>query len=75
MSFFYLFLSVKPNEVLDQKDRIELVKISNSGTDYIGAIVDTHSQSQLVKIVDELTNLRGFDCIAGMRELKETLIA
>lgn len=72
---FYLFLSVKPNEVLDQKNRIELVKVSNSGTDYIGAIVDTHSQSQLVKIVDELTNLRGFDCIAGMRELKETLIA
>jgi transitional endoplasmic reticulum ATPase len=72
---FYLFLSVKPNEVLDQKGRIELVKISNNGVDYIGAIVDTHSQSQLVKIVDELTNLRGFDCIAGMRELKETLIA
>lgn len=72
---FYLFLSVKPNEVVDQKDRIELVKISISGNDYIGAIVDKHSQPQLVKIVDELTNLRGFDCIAGMRELKETLIA
>lgn len=72
---FYLFLSVKPNEVVDQKDKIDLVKISSDGTDYIGAIVDTHSPAQLVKIVDELTNLRGFDCIAGMRELKETLTA
>ena len=72
---FYLFLSVKPNEVVDQKDKIDLVKISSGGIEYIGAVIDTHSQAQLVKIVDELTNLRGFDCIAGMRELKETLIA
>ena len=72
---FYLFLSVKPNEVLDQKGKIDLVKISSDGIDYIGAIVDAHSQDHLIKIVDELTNLRGFDCIAGMRELKETLIA
>ncbi len=73
--YFYLFLSVKPNEVVDQKAKVELVKISTNETDYIGAIVENHSQSQLVKIVDELTNLRGFDCIAGMNELKETLIA
>lgn len=72
---FYLFLSVKPNEVVGQKDRVDLVKISSNGNEYVGAIVDIHSQGQLVKIVDELTNLRGFDCIAGMHELKETLIA
>ncbi len=72
---FYLFLSVKPNEVVDQKDKLELVKISSNGSDYIGAIVDTHTQGQLMKIVDELTNLRGFDCIAGMDKLKQTLIA
>lgn len=74
-SYFYLFLSVKPNEVLDQKNKIELVKITSNATDYIGAIVESHSQTQLIKIVDELTNLRGFDCIAGMNQLKETLIA
>jgi transitional endoplasmic reticulum ATPase len=73
--FLYLFLSVKPNEVVDQKGKIELVKLSNDGVDYIAAIVPTHTQAQLVKIVDELTNLRGFDCIAGMKMLKETLIA
>ncbi len=73
--YLYLFLSVKPNEVLDQKGKIELVKLSNDGADYIAAIVPTHSQTQLMKIVDELTNLRGFDCIAGMRQLKETLTA
>lgn len=73
--YFYLFLSVKSNEVVDQKEKVELVKISSNGNDYIGAIVQNHSQSQLIKIVDELTNLRGFDCIAGMRELKEILIA
>jgi len=72
---FYLFLSVKPNEVVDQKGKVDLVKISNDDIDYLGAIIDTHNQSQLVKIVDELTNLRGFDCIAGMHELKETLIS
>ena len=72
---FYLFLSIKPNEVLDQKGKVDLVKISVDGTEYMGAVVDTHSQPKLVKIVDELTNLRGFDCIAGMQKLKETLIA
>lgn len=73
--FLYLFLSIKPNEVLDQKGKIDLVKISSDGTDYISAIVPSHSQPQLIKIVDELTNLRGFDCIAGMNQLKQTLIA
>jgi transitional endoplasmic reticulum ATPase len=73
--FLYLFLSVKPNEALDQKGKLDLIKLSNDGTDYIAAVVPNHQQSQLIKIVDELTNLRGFDCIAGMRELKETLVA
>ena len=72
---FYLFLSVKPNEVIDQKGKIDLVKIVNDDAEYIGAIVDSHLQPQLIKIVDELTNLRGFDCIAGMHDLKQTLIA
>jgi hypothetical protein len=71
----YLFLSIKPNEVVEKRGRAELIKLSCSGADYIGAIVDKYSQTELVKIVDELTNLRGFDCIAGMHDLKETLIA
>lgn len=72
---FYLFLSVKPNEVVDQRDKLDLIKISCNNIEYIGAIVENHDQNNLVKIVDELTNLRGFDCIAGMHELKEILIA
>jgi transitional endoplasmic reticulum ATPase len=71
----YLFLSVKPNEVLDQRGKINLIKLSSDNIDYAATIVPTHSQGQLIKIVDELTNLRGFACIAGMRQLKETLIA
>lgn len=72
--FFYLFLSVKPNEVLSQKEHLELVKVSVGENEYIGAIAKEHSQAKLIKTVDQLTNLRGFDCIAGMTDLKNMMV-
>jgi transitional endoplasmic reticulum ATPase len=72
--FFYLFTSVKPGEIIDRKDRHELVKVSISGAEYIGVIDKEHSQEKIVKIIDELTVLKGFDSVAGMKDLKNLLL-
>ena len=72
--FFYLFTSVKPEEIIDRGDKHELVKVTVSGAEYIGAIDKEHSHAKVVKIIDELTVLKGFDSVAGMRDLKTMLI-
>jgi len=72
--FFYLFTSIKPNDVIDRKGKYELVKFTVAGTEHVGVITDSHSQEKIIKIFDELTVLRGFDCVAGMNELKSLLI-
>src|SRR3989338_6492499 len=44
------------------------------GKKYLGEIIDEHSHEKITAIVDDLTVLRGFDCVAGMRPLKEVLL-
>jgi len=71
--FFYLFTTIKPNDVIDRKGKYELVKFNLNGTEQLGVITESHSQEMIVKIIDELTVLRGFDCVAGMNDLKTLL--
>jgi len=74
-SFFYLFLNLKPNEVIDRRGKYELLRVKVAEKEWIGVIVRTHSNQHLSLVIEELTTLRGFDNIAGMKELKQTLIA
>jgi transitional endoplasmic reticulum ATPase len=71
-SFLYLFTNLKMSEVKGRKDK--LTKIEYAGNDYLGVITDTYSQDNVSSIIDNLTQLRGFDSVAGMRELKALLI-
>jgi len=71
--FFYLFTTIKPNDVIDRKGKHELVKFNLNGAEELGVITESHSQEMIVKIIDELTVLRGFDCVAGMHDLKRLL--
>jgi transitional endoplasmic reticulum ATPase len=49
--------------------------VTIEGQEYSGIIVKEHSNSQLSAIIEDLTTIKGFDCIAGMQELKQLLIA
>ncbi len=73
-SYFYLFLELKPNEVLD-KGQYKIIRLEIEGKDYLGMLVEDHSGKQLSTIIDDLTTMRGFDCIAGMNDLKNLLIS
>lgn len=73
--YFYLFLNLKREEVTDSRGRHQLISVNVAGKDYLGAIVQTHSNQQLSRVIEELTTIRGFDCIAGMHDLKQQLIA
>lgn len=72
--YFYIFLNLKPDEFVDRGKKYELINLKKDGEKYLGLIIDEHSHSNLNKIIDELTVLRGFDCIAGMKSLKTLLI-
>lgn len=74
-SFFYLFLNLKPNEVIDSRGKYELIRIEVLSKEWLGVIVASHTNQNLAKVVEELTTLRGFDNIAGMADLKNLLIA
>jgi transitional endoplasmic reticulum ATPase len=70
--YLYLFINLKPNDVRGGKDK--LIKISLAGTEYLGIITESHSQEHVTDIIDGLTQLKGFDAVAGMRKLKSDLL-
>ncbi|MDB5177316.1 MAG: hypothetical protein JWN75_984 [Candidatus Saccharibacteria bacterium] len=71
-TFLYLFTNLKLSEVKGMREK--LVKIEIGGNEYLGLINDSFSQDQVMDVIDSLTQLRGFDSVAGMKELKEILL-
>lgn len=74
-SYLYLFLDLNPNEVLDRREKYDIIRIKNEAENYIGAIVKERSNEQLLAIKDDLISAKGLECIAGMEELKRELIS
>lgn len=73
-SYFYLLLNIKPNEIVDRGKKYELIKVQHGGNEYVGIITKEHSHEKVTQIIEDLTVMRGFDCVAGMKELKALLI-
>ncbi|MGI6132203.1 MAG: ATP-binding protein [Bacillota bacterium] len=71
--FLYLFTNIQQEEIIDRKQKYDLVNLDIGGKKYLGVITDEHSQDKITAIIDDLTVLRGFDCVAGMRDLKAML--
>jgi len=73
--FLYLFTNIQQDEVIDRSQKYELVNLDIGGKKYLGVITDEHSHEKITAIIDDLTVLRGFDCVAGMRPLKAMLMS
>lgn len=73
-TYFYLFLNIKPNEVIDRGKKYDLIKVQHEGIEYMGIITKEHSHDKITQIIEDLTVLKGFDLVAGMKELKSLLI-
>lgn len=71
--YLYLFTNIKPEEIIDKGKKYNLVRIQFADKKYLGVIIEQHSHDQITTIIDDLTNLRGFDCVAGMKDLKDLL--
>lgn len=74
-SFLYLFFNLKPNEIIDRRGKYNLITVKKDGGELPGVIIGEHSNSQLSAVIEDLTTTKGFDCIAGMHDLKQLLIA
>lgn len=72
--YLYLFTNLKPNEILDRRNRYSLVNIKIGDKVYIGIITDGFSHDKVTKIVEDLTIAKGLDCVAGMDQLKALLV-
>jgi transitional endoplasmic reticulum ATPase len=69
-----LFTNIKPEEIVDRSKKYDLISIHHENKKYLGVIIEEHSHEKITAIIDDLTVLRGFDCVAGMKELKTLLI-
>lgn len=70
--YLYLFTNLKASDIRVNKSG--LIKLNLAGTEYLGIITETHSQEHVTEIIDGLTQLKGFDSVAGMRQLKADLL-
>lgn len=68
----YLFTKITPQDVKNQK--IDVFTISVGQDDFLCIKVKHYSKNSLSKIIDSLTELRGFDAVAGMSKLKQVLL-
>lgn len=72
--YLYLFTNITTEDVIDRNNKYDLVHIDIDGGKYLGVIINENSHDTITKIIDDLTTLRGFDCVAGMKALKSLLI-
>lgn len=72
--FLYVFTNLRPEETVDRAKKYDLIKLDVAGKKYLGVITDEHANEKISDIIDDLTVLRGFDCVAGMKPLKNLLI-
>tara|TARA_Y100001936_G_C16089439_1_gene684707 strand:+ start:4775 stop:5812 length:1038 start_codon:yes stop_codon:yes gene_type:complete len=72
-NYLYLFVNINPNELVDKREKYDILRIKNETESYIGVIVDTHFKNQVYSISEDLTVAKGFECVAGMEELKNLL--
>ena len=72
--YLYLFTNIKPEEVVDRAKKYDLITINHEGKKHLGVITEEHANEKIGDIIDDLTVLRGFDCVAGMKPLKSLLI-
>jgi len=73
-SYLYLFLKLDPNEIVDRSKKYDVIRLNNESKEYLGVIVKYHQKNQISDIQDDLKSARGFECVAGMVDLKRLLI-
>lgn len=71
--YLYLFTNIETNKVINKRHRHTYLTIRNKNRYIPATITNVHSTSNISSIISELTDVRGFDCVAGMDRLKTVL--
>ena len=73
--YLYLFVNLNPNDLIDRSNKYDIIKIKNETGSYVGVLVDEYSKNQIFIIHKDLSEAKGFECVAGMQELKNQFIS
>ena len=68
----YLFTKITPQDVKNHKTDVFTISVGQDK--FLCAKARRYSKSSLSKLIDSLTELRGFDAVAGMADLKQILL-
>ena len=71
--YLYLFVNLNPSDLIDKNKKYDIIEIENEMKTYVGIIVNTHCKNQVFAIKEDLVSIKGFECVAGMQELKDLL--
>jgi transitional endoplasmic reticulum ATPase len=71
--YLYVFLKQKIEDVASERVKSELINIHIGPETYIGLVFDELNEQFIADFQDRLSDLRGFDAIAGMEDLKQSL--
>ena len=72
-SYLYLFENLKINKNSNRANKYNIFELSLGSKQYTALILQDFSRSKLADIISDLTTLKGFDLVAGMKELKAQL--
>lgn len=73
-SYLYLFINLKPQDIVDKDGGNNLMQIRVNNNTYLGIITNDHSTDKITRIIEDLTTLKGLECVAGMNNLKALLV-
>lgn len=74
-TYLYLFENLSPKEVIPSRgEKYNLVNLKVNNREYVGIILKEHSRDFVSNAIEELTTAKGFECIAGMEDLKAMLL-
>lgn len=73
--YLYLLLKQKIEAIASERIKSELLRIQVGTATYLGSIFDQFNEQLVADFQDRLSELYGFDAVAGMEKLKATLYA
>ena len=71
-NYLYLFTNLKASEIKSKK--VDLINVVVNDIGYLGIITPTHSIEHVTSILENITQVKGFEAVAGMASLKGMLI-
>ncbi len=71
--YLYLFLKQSLEDISSERTKSKLITLHIGTKSYLGLVHDEFSEKHLADFQDSLSELRGFDAVAGMEKLKSVL--